>query len=273
MNDAHHEHDERHTPEHEALHRRSPSAETVHRAILVEGREELNRPTSALAWSGLAAGLAMGFSLVAEGVLRAKLPESEGWKLVTKLGYPVGFLFVMLGRQQLFTESTLVAVLPALHDKGARRFAALLRVWTVVLLGNLVGAFLFALAAAHTGIFSPEVREAFATIGHEAIRHSFVDDVLKGIAGGWLIALMVWMFPAAETAKFWTIIVTAYLIAAAELTHIVAGSVETLYLALSGGTTFVEALVGYMIPVLIGNTIGGVVFAAALNHAQVESGK
>lgn len=267
------ENDSRHEPAHEALHHRSPSAETVHHTILLEGREELKRPTSALAWSGLAAGLSMGFSLVAEGLLRATLPEREWATAVSKLGYAVGFLFVTLGRQQLFTESTLVAALPAFHDRSGKTIAAMLRLWTIVLIMNLVGALAFAAFAANTNVFPADAREAFAEIGHEAIRHTFVDDLLKGIVGGWLVALMVWLLPASESAKFWTILLTTYLVAFGELTHIIAGSVETFYLVASGAATFSDYVTGYMVPVLIGNTIGGVVFVAAINHAQAEAGK
>lgn len=262
-----------HDPRHEALHRRSPSAKVVHRTILVEGREELERPSAALAWSGLAAGLSMGFSLVAEGLLRAKLPEASWTPLITSLGYSVGFLFIVLGRQQLFTETTLTAVLPALQERTARIVMDMLRVWSVVLLMNLIGAFIFAAVAAKTNIFAPDVRHAFALIGEESIRHSFLDDLLKGIAGGWLIALMAWMLPASETARFWTIIVTTYLIALGELTHVIAGSVDTLYLVWEGKLGFGAYVMSYLVPVLIGNTIGGVAFVAALNHAQSTAGE
>lgn len=263
----------RHDTGHEALHRRSPGAATVHRAILLEGKEELERPPMALAWSGLAAGLSMGFSLVAERLLRSKLPESEWATAITKIGYSVGFIFVTLGRQQLYTESTLVATLPWFHEKSSRAFTAMLRLWAIVLLTNLIGAYAFAAVAANTTIFPVDAREAFSAIGHEALRHRFVDDLLKGIVGGWLVALMVWLLPASGEAKFLTILLTTYLIAFGELTHIIAGSVETFYLVASGAATFAEYLIGYMVPVLIGNTIGGVVFVAALNHAQAEAGK
>src|SRR5690242_21471880 len=90
----------------EVERRSSIRAHVVHEAIRVEGEEELHRRSSALAWSGLAAGLSMGFSLLAEGVLRSAIPDTPWRPLVSKLGYTVGFLVVILGRQQLFTENT-----------------------------------------------------------------------------------------------------------------------------------------------------------------------
>jgi formate/nitrite transporter FocA (FNT family) len=64
-----------------------------------EGQDELARPSSALFWLGLAAGLSMGFSLITEGLLRTYLPEASWQLLVSKLGYRVGFLIVILGRR------------------------------------------------------------------------------------------------------------------------------------------------------------------------------
>src|SRR5690349_9073033 len=106
--------------EDEAEERSSPSGKIVYKAILKEAEDELERPSSALFWSGLAAGLSMGFSLVGEGLLRAHLPDKPWRPLVAKLGYSVGFLIVILGRQQLFTENTLTPILPLLQRRDAR---------------------------------------------------------------------------------------------------------------------------------------------------------
>src|SRR5579885_2100774 len=85
----------------EAARRTALPADVVYQAICNEGENELARSSAALAWSGLAAGLSMGFSLVAEGLLTVHLPEAPWRPLITKLGYSVGFLMVVLGRQQL----------------------------------------------------------------------------------------------------------------------------------------------------------------------------
>src|SRR5579864_2814438 len=107
-------------------------AHVVHETIRREGEEELKRPSSALAWSGLAAGLSMGFSLVAEGLLAAGLPHAPWATLISKLGYSVGFLIVVLGRQQLYTETTLTVVLPLLSRRNLSTAISVLRLWTIV---------------------------------------------------------------------------------------------------------------------------------------------
>src|SRR3569832_1852332 len=116
----------------------------IHEIIRAEGEAEINRPLSALIWSGLAAGLSMGFSFVAQGLLKDDLPPGPGQHAIASAGYAVGFAIVVLGRQQLFTESTLTAVLPALHDRKLKTWLETLRIWAVVLLANLVGTWIFA---------------------------------------------------------------------------------------------------------------------------------
>jgi formate/nitrite transporter FocA (FNT family) len=117
-------------------------AHVVYETIRREGEEELNRPAAALAWSGLAAGLSMGFSFIAETLLMAHLPDSPWRLLVSRAGYSIGFLIVILGRQQLFTENTLTVILPLLARKDAATLLRVLRLWGIVLSANLVGTFL-----------------------------------------------------------------------------------------------------------------------------------
>jgi formate/nitrite transporter FocA (FNT family) len=256
----------------EAEEKSEVSASVVHEAIRREGEEELERPTAALAWSGLAAGLSMGFSFVAEALLRARLPDAPWRPLISKLGYTLGFVIVVLGRQQLFTENTLTPILPLLSNRTLETLKNVARLWTVVLLANLLGGLLFALAAEHTSAFQPEVHRAFTEIGRESLEGSFGGILVKGIFAGWLIALMVWLLPHAETARVWVIILLTYAVGLGGFAHVVAGASEVFYLAWAGQTSWGAAWGGFLLPTLIGNIIGGVMLVAALNHAQVVSG-
>ncbi len=259
--------------EHEEAERRgSLRADVVHEAIRKEGEDELRRPPSALAWSGLAAGLSMGFSLVAEGLIRSHLPDAPWRPLIAKFGYSVGYLIVILGRQQLFTENTLTVILPLLARRGRITLLHVLRLWGVVLVTNLLGVHLFAWAIANTGVFTPEVRAAFADIGREALAGSFWTIALKGVFAGWLIALMVWLLPAADSARVPIIVIITFVVGLAGLSHIVAGTLEALYTVMAGTTSWLMLLGSYMLPTLLGNIFGGVMLVALINHAQVVAG-
>jgi formate-nitrite transporter family protein len=261
--------------EDEEVHQKTAaSAHVVYKAVLSEGEEELARSTSALAWSGLAAGLSMGFSLVAEGLLRSHLPDANWRPLIAKFGYTIGFLIVVLGRQQLFTENTLTVILPLLKHKTAAVLGNVMRLWAVVLIANLVGAAAFAWVIARTPAFDESAKQAFLDLGKEAMRHGPGTALLRGVFAGWLIALMVWLLPVAETARVAVITLITYLVGLGQLTHVIAGSIETLYVvAAEGARWWRPCVLHYILPTLAGNILGGVSLVAALNHAQVVSGE
>ncbi len=257
----------------ESRRRSSPSARVVYRAVLEEGEDELVRPSAALAWSGFAAGLSMGFSLVVQGLLRAALPEAHWQPLLVKLGYAAGFLIVVLGRQQLFTENTLTVVLPLLLRKDRRTLLDVARLWGVVLAANVTGALGFAALLALTPAFDPPVRQAFDQLAAEAASLPPGTMLLRAILAGWLIATMVWLLPFARTARVGIIVAVTWVIGVGHFPHVVAGSVDTLYTVLRGQLAFSGFLTGFFLPTLAGNVIGGVALVAALAHAQVAGGQ
>lgn len=147
------------------------------------------------------------------------------------------------------------------------------RLWVIVLVTNIAGVFIFVLVVGNSAIFSPEANRAFLEIGTAAMSPDPGTILLKGIVAGWLIALIVWLMPVVETARVVIIVILTYAVGLGELSHIIAGSAETLYLVVTGHAAFAQYLSHYMLPTLIGNIIGGVSIAAAINHAQVIAGE
>jgi len=247
-------------------------ANVVHETIRREGEDELKRSASALAWSGLAAGLSMGFSLVAEALFAAHLPDQPWRPLVSKLGYSVGFLIVILGRQQLFTENTVTVVLPLLLRKNLATALSMLRLWGIVLTSNLVGTYLFALCIARVGIFTPHVQQVIMEVSKEPAAGFWV-VLMRALFAGWLLALMVWLLPGAESARVSIIVMITYLIGLGNFSHIIAGSNKMFFQVVTGAETWGAFLGHFFFPTLIGNIVGGVSLVAFLGHAQVMAGK
>src|SRR5579875_844348 len=206
------------TERRDVVKRARPSAIVVHETVREEGERELRRSPFALAMSALAAGLSMGFSLIAQGLLYTYIPAPAWRPLLENLGYSLGFLIVVLGRQQLFTENTITVILPLLAHPDRRTF-------------------------------------------------------MRVIFAGWLIALMVWLLPATDGAKMNIIIIITYIVALGGFAHIIAGSVDVLYLVNLGTVSWLTYLFGFMLPTLIGNVIGGCSLVAVLNFAQVAGEK
>lgn len=255
----------------EVEHKRPPRAAVLHETIRLEGEAELARRFTALAWSALAAGLSMGFSMLARALLQRHLAGVPGGYLIECLGYTFGFLVVILARQQLFTENTMTAVLPLMTLPSLRKLGQLLRLWSVALLGNMAGAALFAYGILHMPLFDAATQHALTNVGNDTMNNTPIQMFTKGIMAGWLIATTVWLVPAAEQSKITVIVVATYLIALGGFTHIIVGSVEVLYLVFAGLQPFSAFVFHFALPTLAGNIVGGSLIFALISHAQVRS--
>lgn len=251
--------------------RLAPRAAVLFEATRREGASELERPVASLAFSGFAAGLSMGFSLVATALLRVAVPADAAWRgIFENLGYTVGFLIVVLGRQQLFTENTVTAILPLLDSpRHMHKLAQVARLWVIVLATNLMGAALFAYAAVKMPIFTGSVRAAFLEIGRAAGNESFTTLLVRGVFAGWLIALMVWMLPGTPNGRVSVIIIISYVVGAAGLSHVIVGSLEVMTTVAAGERSWTAYVTGFLVPVFIGNSIGGIGLVSLLNYGQV----
>ncbi|NDO83146.1 hypothetical protein CJP72_20950 [Citrobacter sp. NCU1] len=251
---------------------RLPSrAMAIHEHIRQDGEKELERDAMALLWSAIAAGLSMGASLLAKGIFHVQLDEVPGRFLLENLGYTFGFIIVIMARQQLFTENTVTAVLPIMHKPTPGNIGLLMRLWGIVLLGNILGTGIAAWAFEYMPIFDEETRDAFVSIGMEVMKNSPSEMFANAIISGWLIATMVWMFPAAGAAKIVVIILMTWLIALGDTTHIVVGSVEILYLVFNGTLHWSNFVWPFALPTLAGNICGGTFIFALMSHAQIRN--
>jgi formate/nitrite transporter FocA (FNT family) len=257
--------------QHEVDKSQPPRAAVLHEIIRTQGDQELERSVAALWWSALAAGLTMGLSLMAMGLLNSRLPDGEGFKVIASFGYCAGFLAVILARQQLFTENTLTAVLPIMSKPTLANFGRLLRLWSVVLVGNLCGTILVAYVMLNLPIFDSKTDLAFLDIGRKIMENDASQMFAKGIVSGWMIATMVWMIPSMESAKMWIIILITYLMALGDFTHIVVGSAEVSYLVFAGELPWKDFWLVFAGPTLVGNIVGGSFIFALISHAQIRS--
>ena len=251
-----------------AEHARLP-VKTVYQIVRQEGQEQMERPAVSLWWSGFAGGLSISFSLLGEAVLMRALPDAPWRPLVAGLGYSVGFLMVILARQQLFTETTITVVLPLLAEFTRRNLMLMARMWGLVLAANFAGTLIAALFCSLTPVLEPSLRQAMLDVSMHTLAHGWFEMLVRGISAGFLIAVLVWLMPSAEGAEFQMITVLTYLIAVGGFQHIVAGSMEAFMLFLAGQQSVAQILFGFLVPVLVGNVLGGTALFGVLSYAQV----
>jgi formate-nitrite transporter family protein len=247
----------------------APRTPVIYEVVRRLGEEEMARPVTSLWWSGVAGGISISFSLLAQAILESSLPEADWRVLVSSLGYAIGFLIVILGRQQLFTESTITVVLPVLKNVTRDNLWRMGRLWAIVLLANLAGTLFAALFCSFTPVVPDKVFEGMMAISRHLLEFGWWDMLFRGVTSGFLMAALVWMIPSAEALKFHAIVVITWLIAVGGFTHIVAGSMEAWLLILSGDWSPAWMLWAFMVPVLIGNMIGGTALFAMISYAQV----
>ncbi len=249
---------------------KAADAKDLHRTVREEGEEELRRPAMSLFWSGIAAGIAITVSLVTEAALHAALPETPWRELVVGLGYPVGFLVVILGRMQLFTESTITAMLPLVTRPSGWALARTLRLWGIVLTANLTGTAIAALALASGALGSDAIREAAVSISVGITELSAGRTFVNAIPAGFMIAILAWALPNARDQSVLVIVIFTYVLAIAGFSHSIVGSGEAFLLMFTGHTGVWQTLAGLIAPAVSGNLVGGAGVFALLAHAQVR---
>lgn len=242
----------------------------IYEVIRREGDEEMTRSFRSLAFSGFAAGLAISVSVIAEAMIARRLPEAEWADLIADFGYCFGFLIVIIGRLQLFTEQTVTAVLPVAYEPSRTNVARLFRIWGIVLGANVLGAVVAAWFLVSSGALPPDGVDAMLDIGRHLTDDPFVVTVAKGVAAGFLIAALVWMLPSAGGGRIGVIVLVTWLIAAAGFAHVVAGTAEIAALTIAGEARIAEVVFGFWLPALIGNMLGGAGLFALLAHGQVQ---
>jgi formate/nitrite transporter FocA (FNT family) len=255
----------------EVEERSPPKAKVVHAAVAQQGEDELDRPLGSLFWSGVAAGFGIMASLWAQAALHRLLPDAPWREAVAGLGYTLGFLIVILGRMQLFTEHTMVAVLPLARAPSLGKLGRVARLWSAVFAGNILGAATISALSVYAHLQSAEMLTAMHEVSARLLDRDAGNTLLQAIPAGFLIAAVAWMRSAADDGSFWIVLAVTYPIAICGFAHVIAGASEAFLLVWTGSAGIGWLLGTFLLPALAGNIIGGTGLFAMLAHAQVKA--
>ena len=248
-----------------------PSAQEIYKQVASNARQELKRSSVALAISGFAGGTFMGLSALGNGIALAMLGTSSKLQFVGKMFYPLGFIVVILGRSQLFTENTLYPVALVLAEK--RHLWNTLRLWSVVLPSNVLGAFAFACLVSLTNALDPEIVRALAHLGTEALHHPASTVFWSGVMGGWIIALAAWLVSGSHsiTGSVMIIWMLTFVVGLGNFAHCIATSGEILVAVLTHQAPW-RSYPAWFFPAVAGNICGGVGMVTLIEYGQVIYG-
>jgi formate/nitrite transporter FocA (FNT family) len=247
------------------------SAAEIHDNVLGPAEEELKRSSLSLLWSSFGAGLTIGFSFLLGAFAQTLVPERYA-HAAAGIVYPLGFVFVVFARSELFTENTLEPVIPFLHKRDAETLTKMLRLWGLLLVGNLVGTVVFAFVMQRTSLLEADVKTHLDHIAMLSTSDGFGLTLARGIMAGWLIALLTWLMASTQESIAHLVLIwlTTAPIALLNFRHSIVGSVEAFYRVSAGTASLGEMAWRFIVPAVIGNTIGGVVLVALLNYGQVH---
>ena len=249
-----------------------PSAEDIYQQVSTNARQELKRTTVSLCLSGFGGGAFMGLSALGTAIALSLLGDLPEARFVSRMFYPLGFIVVIVGRSQLFTENTLYPVALVLAEK--RELWNTLRLWSVVLPANVAGAFAFALLTARTPALNPAFASALEQLGVGAIGHSAGTIFWSGVIGGWIIALAAWLVSGSHsiTGSVMVIWMLTFVIGLGDFAHCIATSCEV-FTAILGHRAPWIAYPQWFVPAVLGNICGGVGLVTILEYGQVIYGR
>ena len=245
-----------------------PSAEQIYRQVLSNAEDELKRTAPSLFISGFAGGTFMGLSALGTAIALALLGDGAVASFCAKLFYPLGFIAVILGRAQLFTENTLYPVALVLARK--KHVWSTLRLWALVLPGNVLGAGAFAALSSYTPALQPRILEALVRLGVDASQHPSWTIFWSAVMGGWMIASVAWLVSGSHsiTGSVMIIFSLAFVVGLGGFAHCIAGSGEVIAAVLTHHLPW-WAYPRWLGLAVAGNVCGGVLMVTVLEYGQV----
>ncbi len=246
-----------------------PTAHQIYNQVAENARGELSRTVLSLAISGVAGGLTMGLTGLSVSILLAMVGGSPAGRIVAFFFYPLGFMVVILGRSQLFTENTLYPVALMLAER--RHYWSTLRLWATVFPANIVGALLFALLAVKTGALRPEYLAELTRLGVEAQAVPPSHVFWSGVVGGWIIAMVAWLVSASHSITGSVLLIWSmtFVVGLGHFAHCIATSGEMLASVLAGQLHAAQ-FIGWLLPATLGNITGGVLLVTLLEYGQAK---
>jgi len=246
-------------------------ADDVLEMAIHEGKSQLQRPTLGLFMSSLAAGMIIGSTVLAVGVMATILGNLDGLnKIFVALVYPLGFILCILSRTELFTEHTATAVYPLLD--GSANIQKVLKLWSVVITGNLCGGLIIALMLAMAdGVIHASA--GYLIIAEHVLDYDYGVLFISAVLAGWLMATGAWTILATHStgSQILCIYIATFVIGVGGLHHSIAGSVELFVGYFTSDGISLLAIIPAIGVILAGNAVGGSIFVALLNYGHIRS--
>ncbi len=242
---------------------------------LEDGQRRLARPAAVLAATGLLGGFHVTLGLLAlvvtTGALAAVMPESSA-HVLGSLTFGIGFVFLTIGRSELFTENFLIPVAAVLFGMATRR--SVVRLWAITFALNLAGITLFVVMLSTPGVLERESLEAAGALADTLAERDLPAAAVSAVLAGAVITTFTWLAEAAESdlTRLFVALVVGFVLLAPSMNHSVVGFGELLF-GITAGTTEADwaDLLRNSAVAVVGNVAGGVMLVAFVRSVQAQA--
>jgi formate-nitrite transporter family protein len=255
----------------------APEPEEIYRRTREEGRRRLNRPFLELAATALVGGFDIAFGVAVLGLVWAGLEAragSEAAHVAGAVAFGVGFVFVVVGRSELFTENFLVPV--AGVERSRRSWLKLAELWLTALAVNLIGGALLALILTSGGVLGHGAAAPLRRLAEEIVAAGTLQSFLSAIVAGALLTLMTWFVEGAadslgvRIAMAW---IVGAVVALGSFDHAIVSSIELLFGARYGADVPLTSALSNLGLAVVGNVVGGLCFVTLARSAQAHGAR
>ena len=247
--------------------------EQIYARAREEGRRRLARPVLELAATALVGGFDVAFGVVALGLAAGAVAGSvrpELAHLVGALAFGIGFVFVVVGKSELFTENFLVPV-AGLDRRSRASWLKLGELWSGALVLNLVGGVTLALIVTSKGVLPRGSQGELARLAERITSHSWTAELVSALVAGALMTLMTWFVEgAAETTGVRVVMswIAGTLIALGTFNHAIVSTIELVFGMRYGAAVSIGDLFRNLGLAVGGNLVGGLMLVTFARTAQ-----
>ncbi len=254
------------------------SSAEIARLYVDLGSQKTKLPLGKLFVMAILAGAFIALGGLASTVASFGIQSAAAARIISGLVFPIGLSLVLVGGAELFTGNSLM-IMPVLQKRA--KVGGMLKNWLVVYLGNFVGSLAIAFAVAFfisggkNGLYGGALSSSLIATANAKTSLGFGTAFVRGILCNFMVCMAVWISMAAThdlAGKIIAIYLPIFLFVLCGFEHCVAN----MYFIPVGFISMVQAgtsianlpwagfLLGNMLPVTLGNLVGGACCAGAL---------
>lgn len=254
----------------------APEPEQIYARTVEEGERRLERPLLELISTSLAAGFDILAGVVVLTLVESQLEHQFGKHaahVFGAMGFGVGFIFLVVGRGELFTENFLVP-LAGLHNKGRSAWGKVAELWAVSPVFNILAGFLMAVIVSTHSVLPFGTGGAAKTTAETLYANGWLALFCSAVFAGALITAMTWFIEGqasmgVRVAIAW---IAGSILALGSFNHVIVVTLE-LFLGIRFGAHIPWSfLVENFFVAAAGNAVGGIGLVTLNRFAQARSG-